>query len=66
MRLQTAPTGPGEDIELPIYFLKLHLACGTRVRCSIGDLWFPVPNIFQSAKSVTTEVYLEGLFWSRF
>ena len=24
MRLQTAPTGPGENIELPIYFLKLH------------------------------------------
>ena len=24
VRLQTAPTGPGEDIELPIYFLKLH------------------------------------------
>ena len=24
MRFQTAPTGPGEDMELPIYFLKLH------------------------------------------
>ena len=24
MRLQTAPTGPGENIELPKYFLKLH------------------------------------------
>ena len=24
VRLKTAPTGPGENIELPIYFLKLH------------------------------------------
>ena len=24
MRFQTAPTGPGEDVELPKYFLKLH------------------------------------------
>ena len=24
MRFQTAPTGPGENIELPKYFLKLH------------------------------------------
>ena len=24
MRLETAPTGPGANIELPIYFLKLH------------------------------------------
>ena len=27
MRLETAPTGPGENIELPIYFLKPHLDC---------------------------------------
>ena len=30
VRLQTAPTGPGEDIELPIYFLKLRTVCGTK------------------------------------
>ena len=24
VRLQTAPTGPGEDMELPKYFIKLH------------------------------------------
>ena len=24
VRLETAPTGPGEHIELPNYFLKLH------------------------------------------
>ena len=24
MRFQTAPTGPGENIELPKYFIKLH------------------------------------------
>ena len=29
MRFQTAPTGPGEDIELPIYFLKLHQTAPT-------------------------------------
>ena len=29
MRLQTAPTGPGEDMELPIYFLKLHQTAPT-------------------------------------
>ena len=25
VRLETAPTGPGEHIELPIYFLKPHI-----------------------------------------
>ena len=29
VRLQTAPTGPGKNIELPNYFLKLHTDCGT-------------------------------------
>ena len=24
VRRKTEPTGPGEDMELPIYFLKLH------------------------------------------
>ena len=32
VRLETAPTGPGEHIELPIYFLKPHptvpMQCG--------------------------------------
>ena len=30
VRLQTAPTGPGENIELPIYFLKFHTVCATK------------------------------------
>ena len=27
VRLEAAPTGPGENIELPNYFLKPHLDC---------------------------------------
>ena len=27
VRFKTAPTGPGENIELPNYFLKLHTDC---------------------------------------
>ena len=27
--VQTAPTGPGENIELPKYFLKLHVTSPT-------------------------------------
>ena len=27
VRRETAPTGPGENIELPNYFLKPHLDC---------------------------------------
>ena len=27
VRLETAPTGPGGNIELPNYFLKTHLVC---------------------------------------
>ena len=30
MRLQTAPTGPGKNIELPNYFSKPHTDCGTK------------------------------------
>ncbi len=30
VRLETAPTGPGENIELPNYFLKPHTDCGTK------------------------------------
>ena len=30
VRLETAPTGSGENIELPNYFLKPHTDCGPR------------------------------------
>ena len=30
MRLETAPTGPGGNIELPNYFFQLHTDCGTK------------------------------------
>ena len=39
VRLQTAPTGPGEHIELPIYFLKPHQTAPTGVIAWI----FPSP-----------------------
>ena len=30
VRLETAPTGPGENIELPNYSLTPHTDCGTK------------------------------------
>ena len=29
--VRTAPTGPGENIKLPKYFIKLHEDCATKV-----------------------------------
>ena len=36
MRLETAPTGPGENIELPIYFLKPHENRPTEILTMLG------------------------------
>ncbi len=41
VRLQTAPTGPGENIELPNYFLESHENRPTEVSCGLGD---PTPT----------------------
>ena len=35
VRLQTTPTGPGEDVELPNYFLKPHPTAPTGAKVSI-------------------------------
>ena len=39
VRLQTAPTGSGENIKLPKYLLKRHTVCGTADDCLNCDLW---------------------------
>ena len=53
MRLQTAPTGPGEDMELPKYFLKLH---GT----APGNLKKKIQKVRKSDNLSKTIVELRG------
>ena len=42
VRLETAPTGPGGNIELPNYFLKLHTDRGTKEKICWISLYLSI------------------------
>ena len=46
MRLQTAPTGPGGNTELPKYFLKLHQTAPTGECLHICKIYHSFRNLF--------------------
>ena len=54
MRLQTAPTGPREHIELPIYFLKPHETAPT------GDISLMVGTVSNSVDAVRLQTEPPG------
>ena len=58
MRFQTAPTGPGEDIELPKYFLKLHLVCGILGHNLTDDAtrWHLALNVRKNAAGIAPRI----------